>query len=252
MKKLKLTLVALGLIFTSYTFAQDITPDEILENYFENTGGKEAWENLKGIKMIAKVNQGGMEIPLEIVSLADGRQYTKFEVQGTTFMQGVYDGETLWSTNFQSMKAEKADAESTSNQALDANDFPESLLNYKDKGYTLEMMGTETVEGTETYKLKLTREPRTVDGQKIEDVTYYYFDMDNFVPIVQEREIFEGPQKGAIGVYTMSDYDEVEGLYFPFSMTQGIKGAGSQPLMIESIEVNPEVNDSDFAFPAGQ
>ncbi len=248
--KLKLSLLAFGLIVSLSSVAQDVTVDEIIDNYFENTGGADAWKELRGVKMQAKVNQGGLEIPLEIVQMADGRQYTKFSVQGNTFMQQVYDGEVLWNTNFQSLKAEKADAEATAIQALEANDFPESLFDYKSKGYTAELMGTETIEGTETYKLKLTREPVTIDGVEKADITYYFFDMDNFVPIAQEREIFQGPQKGAIGTSTISDYDEVDGLYFPFSLTQGIKGGPSQPIIIEEIELNPEVSDSDFAFPS--
>ena len=65
--------------------------------------------------MTAKVNQQGMEIPLEIYQLKDGRQMTKITFQGNVIKQGVYDGETLWSHNFMTMKAEKSDAEETSN-----------------------------------------------------------------------------------------------------------------------------------------
>ena len=86
--------------------------DEIINNYIENTGGIDAWSALKGVKSMAKVNNGGMEIPLEIVQLSDGRQYSMINFQGNTIMQGVFDGETLWNTNFQTMKAEKADASS--------------------------------------------------------------------------------------------------------------------------------------------
>ena len=198
---------------------------------------------------MAKVNQGGLEIPLEIVQLSDGRQYTKITFQGNEIKQGVFDGTTLWSTNFQTMKAEKSDAETTENTKLDANDFPDSFLNYREKGYTVELMGTETMDGTETYKIKLVKEPKKVDGNDVEDITYYYFDTESNVPIAQESEMKQGPAKGSIMQITMSDYQEVDGLYFPFSMSQGVKGGQSQPLMIERIELNPEVNDADFAFP---
>ena len=231
--------------------AQDITVDEILENYFENTGGKDAWLNLKGTKISAKVNQGGIEIPIEIVRLADGRQYTKASFQGTEFYQGVYDGETLWSMNFQSMQPEKSDQETTDNFKLSINDFPDPFLNYKDKGYSVELMGTEEVDGSETYKVKLTKKPVTIDGKQVEDVTYFFFDAEAFVPLAQESTIQTGPGAGQIGLAKMSDYDEVDGLYFPFSMSQGVKGGPSQPLTISAIEVNPEVDDSVFAFPGG-
>ncbi|MEL7193080.1 MAG: outer membrane lipoprotein-sorting protein [Bacteroidota bacterium] len=231
------------------TKAQDVTVDEILEGYFENTGGKEAWMELEGVKTIAKVNQGGVEIPLEIVRLKDGRQYTKFSFQGTDFYQGVYDGQTLWSINFQSMQAEKSDQETTDNFKLESNDFPDPFLNYAEKGYTVELVGTETFDGAETYKVKLTKEPQTIDGKEVEDVSYYYFDAESFVPLAQEVTINQGPQAGQIALVKMSDYDEVDGLYFPFSMSRGVKDGPSQPIIIESIELNPEIEEGVFAFP---
>jgi len=227
--------------------AQEV--DEIINNYFENTGGMDAWKSLNGIKITAKVNQGGIEIPIEIVQLKDGRQYTKITIQGQELMQGVFDGTSLWNTNFATMKAEKADDESTANAKLDANDFPDSFFDYKSKGYKAELVGKETFDGAETFKLKLTREPRTVDGASVEDVLYSFLEVESFVPIGQETEIKEGQAKGQVSQTKMSDYQEVGGLYFPYSLVQGIKGGQSQPIIIDKIEVNPTVSDSDFAFP---
>lgn len=236
-------------LFSTATFAQDITVDEIVNNYLENIGGVDAWKKIKSVKMSAKVNQGGLEIPLEIYTLADGRTYTKITFQGMNIMQGVYDGETLWSTNFQSMKAEKSDAETTNNFKLELNDFPDAWIGYKEKGYTAELMGTETIDGSETYKVKLTQEPQTIDGKEVESVTYYYFDTEAFVPLAEDEEVKSGPQAGIVARTTYSDYDEVDGLYFPFSISQGVKDGPSQALVISSIELNTTVDDSIFAFP---
>ena len=228
--------------------AQDV--DEIISTYFENTGGYEAWGTLKGVKTTAKLQQGGLEFPMEIVQLADGRSYQQFEVQGNTFMQGVFDGETVWNTNFQSLQAEDADAETIANTKLDANDFPDSFYNYKEKGYTAELLGEEDFDGASTYKVKLTKEKKMMDGQEVDDITYYYFDVDAMIPIGVEQEIKQGPSKGSIAITTMSDYQEVDGFYFPFSLTQGVKGGGQpQPIQIDSIEINPEVDESKFVKP---
>ncbi len=247
--KLKLSLLALGLLFSTLIYAQDITADEIINTYFENTGGKEAWGNLEGIKMTAKVNQGGMEIPLEIVQLKTGKTYTKASLQGKELMQNVFDGEVMWSTNFQTMKAEKLDQETTDNAALEAKDFPDALYNYKERGYKAEFIGKETIEGAETYKIKLTKTPKKIDGKEVENVTFHYFETENFVPILQETEIKQGPMAGKIQQTTLSDYQEVEGLYFPFSISSGIKDIGSQAIEIESIELNPEIDEDVFIYP---
>lgn len=249
MKKLKSSLLIIAFVISPFIYAQDITVDEIINNYLENTGGVDNWKALKGIKMTAKVNMGSMELPLEIVYMADGRSYTKFSAQGNDFFQAVYDGEVLWNTNQLSMQPEKADAESTSNFKLNLNDFPDPFLGYKDKGYTVELIGEETVDGADTYKLKLVKEPLMVNGEEQEDVSFYYFDKEAFIPIAQDNEIKEGPQAGQIRRITQSDYDEVEGLYFPFSISDGLKDGPSQPIAIESIEVNPEVDANVFKFP---
>ncbi|MBT8271439.1 MAG: outer membrane lipoprotein-sorting protein, partial [Bacteroidia bacterium] len=92
MRNLKLFIVALAVGFATSINAQ--TVDEIIDTYFENTGGYDAWRSLKGVKMTAKVNQGGMEIPVEIVQMSDGRSYSKISFQGMNIMQGVFDGTT--------------------------------------------------------------------------------------------------------------------------------------------------------------
>ena len=129
------------------------------------------------------------------------------------------------------------------------SDFADPFIDYKEKGYTVELLGKETIDGAETFKVKLVKEPITVDGKQEEDVSFYFFDTENFVPIAAHQEIKSGPAKGQTSETTMSDYQEVNGLYFPFSISQGIKDGQSQPVIIEAIELNPTVDDAAFEFP---
>jgi outer membrane lipoprotein-sorting protein len=247
MKILKLVLVALVVSFSTQANAQ--TADEILANYFENIGGLENLKKIEGMKMTAKVNNGGMEIPLEIYQFKNGKQLTKINFQGKELMQGVFDGETLWGHNFMTLKAEKSDAETTANMKLNSNDFPDAFIDYKEKGYSVELLGKETIDGTETFKIKLTKEPVTIDGVEEDDISFYFFDIENFVPLALQSEIKSGQAKGMISEITFSDYQEVDGMYFPFSMTQGAKGQPGAPITISAIELNPNVDDSIFVFP---
>lgn len=248
--KFKNLLFLVALISCTASYGQ--TAEEIITKYFENTGGLDKWKTVQGTKVTAKVNQGGMEIPLSIVNLKDGRQMTVITFQGKEIKQGVYDGTTLWSHNFMNMKAEKSDAEATENFKTNlGSDFPTAFMNYKERGYKVELLGKETIDGTPTFKVKLTKKPIKVDGQPKDNIEFYYFDTENFVPLVVEAEINSGPQKGKVGQGKMSDYQDVGGLLFPFSMAQGVKGEGQmQPLTITKIELNPKVEDKDFAFPA--
>ncbi len=252
MKPVKILIIAFAAsLSASVGYAQ--TVDEIIGKYFENTGGKEKWETVQGVKMTAKMNMQGMELPLNIIQLKDGRQITSIVFQGMTFFDGVYDGTTLWGTNQMTMKAEKSDAEATDNFKTTVGlDFPDPFLNYSSKGYKAELLGKETIEGSETFKIKLTKKPIKVDGKETESVSFYYFDAENYVPLVVETEVKAGPQKGMISQTKMSDYQEVNGLMFPFSMTNGAKGQpGGQTITLSAIEVDPKVDPTIFAFPAG-
>ena len=55
-----------------------------------------------------------------------------------------------------------------------------------------------------------------VDGKEEADVTFHYFDTENFVPLAVQSEIRVGPNKGQMSETKFSDYQEVDGLYFPF------------------------------------
>ncbi len=247
MKTLKICSILL--FFTLILPIQAQTADEILANYFENTGGLDNWKALEGLKINGKVNQQGMEFPINVLQLKDGRQMSSFVFQGKEIKQGVYDGETLWNTNFMTMKAEKADAEQTANFKLNTNDFPDAFMDYEAKGYTVELIGKETVDGTETFKIKLVKEPVTDDGVEKEDVTVSYFDTENFVPIAVASEIMTGQGKGQMSKTTMSDYQEAGGLYFSYSTTQYINGNLIWTMSMDNVELTPTVAESAFAFP---
>ena len=148
-----------------------------------------------------------------------------------------------------SMKAEKSDQEDVQIVKDQLAEFPDPFLNYKENGFTAELMGTEVVEGSDTFKVKLTKKPMVVDGEEVPNVSIYYFDSENFVPIMMHEEVMSGPGKGMIMEAKMSDYQEVEGLYMPFSMSQGVKDQPGQPLTITSIELNVEADESEFKFP---
>lgn len=238
MKTIKSIIVAILFLAMAPMSAQ--TADEIIANYIENTGGEEAWKDLKATKMIASVNQGGMEIPVTVYNTKDGKMAVVVNFQGQEITQIAYDGTTLWSTNFMTMKPEKSDAEKTQNMALNKNDFPSALMNADENGYEVELVGTETKEGTETFKIKVVQEPVMANGKEVPSIYYYYFEKENFVPIVVENT----QSSGQLVTVGMSDYQEVDGLYFPFALNQG-----GQPIQVKEVILNPEIDESLFAFP---
>ena len=127
MKLFKTLIIAVAMIAITPLNAQ--TADEIINNYFENTGGSENWENLEGTKMEAEADAQGMTIPVELLSTKDGKQLVKINLQGQEMTQVSFDGETMWTTNFMTMAPEKSDQETTDNMKKQMKDFPSPLFN---------------------------------------------------------------------------------------------------------------------------
>ncbi len=250
MKTLKILLTSLFIATATLVSAQDV--DQIIGNYLETIGGVDNWKKLQGIKFIGKGIQQGQEFPGYMIMLKDGSQIQAYEIQGKTMKDNVFDGKTLWSTNFQNLKAEKASSEQTNNFKLEANDFPDPFIDYKEKGYAVELLGKETVDGVETHKIKLVKEPHMVDGQELDDIEFYHFDTETNVPIAMETELKSGPAKGQIYKTTYSDYQEVEGLIFAFTTTEYVGEQEIIRISMDSVELNPEVDSSLFAFPEEQ
>ena len=81
------------------------------------------------------------------------------------------------------------------------------------------------------------------------DISYVYLDPDYFLEI---RILDERTEQGAqVEVESdFGDYEKVAGVYFPFSIEAGNKGASDkQKIIIEKGEANIPVDDAIFNFP---
>jgi hypothetical protein len=142
------------------------------------------------------------------------------------------------------------DAEASSNYKLDSKDnLPNAFFNYKDKGYSIKFLGKDSFEGTEIYKIELTKKPLLVDGSEEENIDLYYFDIDNHVPIAVESVVKTGPAKGATSQTLFSNYQEVEGLYVPFSQVDKFNGQVALEVNFKTFQFNPEIDDTMFKMP---
>lgn len=233
------------LVFSLSLFSASAqTADEVVEKYIETIGGKKKLEALTSSKMEMVANYQGMEIPVEVSVTKDGKMLVKMNLMGKEMTQMAFDGTSGWATNMMTMKAEKMNSEDIENIKTSASkDFPDPFLNYKEKGYTALYIGKETKEGTECHKIKLTKLPQIVNGQKVDDILFYYFDVENNVPVLVETEIKEGPMKGQMSNSTFGNYQEVEGIYFPFTLNQF-----GQELTVKKISLNSPIDSKSLEF----
>ena len=249
MKLVKTLLIALLLVAITPLTAQ--TADEIIDNYIENTGGIDAWKNITNMKASGVAQMGGVDYPFEQTVMTDGRMVVVVDLQGQKFIPQAFDGENVWATNFQTMQAEASDAETSMNyKKNEAIEFPDPFVNYEANGYTVKLIGEETVEGTECFKIQLTKNPVMVDGAEEANVVTYYFDKENNVPVMSETALTSGPGKGSIVQTIYSEYLEAGDVYIAHAQSQKFNGQIGQTIKIKEILINGEVDESLFNMPA--
>jgi outer membrane lipoprotein-sorting protein len=221
--------------------AQEPSVDDVLSRYYEAAGGVERLKSVMTRKMTGRMQVGpGIEATFTMVAKRPAKMRMEFTVQGMTAVQ-AFDGEVGWmiSPFMGQTEPEPMPADIVQTIREDA-DFDGPLVDYAAKGHSVEMGGKEDVQGTETYKLKLTLK----DGQ----VTYYYLDSEYFLPIKTEaRRTVQGMDINAETF--MSDYKSVDGMMLPFSLQIMGQGPQAQTLSIENVEFNIDIDDKVFVMP---
>ncbi|WP_400078829.1 outer membrane lipoprotein-sorting protein [Winogradskyella sp. R77965] len=247
MKTLKLLSALFFFCIALTTTAQ--TAEEIVDTYIENIGGQDAWNKVESVKITGIGKQGGQDYPFVATFMKDGRSNITIEIPGASMVYQAFDGETAWGMNFQTQKAEALDSESSLNMKSESKDNVEIFLNYKEKGYSVDLLEKTTWEGTEVNKIKLTKTPMMVDGKEEENTEIYYFDTENNVPIASEAVVKSGPAKGATAQTIMTDYQEVDGLYLAHTLIEKFNGQTQLEMVYKTVEFNTEVDDSIFKMP---
>lgn len=237
MKKL-VSVLAIALI--SLSFAQAQTADEVIDAYFEVVGGKDAWGQIESIKMTGKAMQAGMEFPMTMMMMKPNMVYTSVEFQGKKIIT-AFDGTVGWTINPLAMMNEATKLPEEQLQQFEDQKIEDELLNYAEKGHTVSYEGTESVGGTECHKIKLVKK----SGKE----EFHFFETESNVKIMQRSFVAEGPSKGQPVETFLSDYDEVAGVYMPFSLKSQMNGNTVFQATMETIEVNTEVDADLFAFP---
>lgn len=219
------------------------TADEIVAKYVAKVGGIEKIEAVKTLKRSGKFRGGG---GFEARVLEENKR-PDFVRQEFTFqaMTGVtaWDGKSGWKIEpWQGKKDAEPLGEDEMKGIVEDSVFDGQLVHYKEKGNTVEYVGTEPVEGTDAWKLKVTL--------KNGDVQYYYIDTEDDVPIkIEFKRMIRGAERETEAI--LGDYKAVGGWYLPHSIEQGRKGSSQRSTVVyDRIEANVPMDDAIFKMPA--
>jgi hypothetical protein len=224
-------------------FGQAQTAEELIDKNIQAKGGMEKIKAIHSVRITGKLTLGPGFNALSVQENERPNLVRKsMSLQGMTAVN-AYDGTAAWQIQpFEGHKdPELMGEDATKDLLLDA-DFDGPLVDYKEKGNTVEFMGHDVVDGDDALRLKVTL--------KNGDILYYFLDPDTSLEIRKEMQQFV---RGAVRerVIDLGSYKPVAGVMYPYSISRGSKqNPGGQTLTIEKIEVNQAIDKADFALPA--
>lgn len=237
MKKL-IAFFGLAIFAGGFTlFAQDL--DEILESHFDVIGQK-ALLTHKTFVMKGNVVQGGMEFPMVLYQKRPGMMRMEAEIQGTKLIQ-AFDGEIGWAVMPWTGSLEPQTMGEEENKSLkQMADIDGDFYNWKEKGFDVALIGEEDMEGTPVYKIKLVKE----DG----DEFIYYLDAENYVILRTDAKIeVNGTEVESQSYY--GNYKQVGDIIMPHSIESRVNNQVTAQIVIDSYEMDVDLEDSLFSMP---
>jgi len=244
MRKTLLNLAALAVCTTPLS-AQSV--DSLVAKYIQASGGLPKIQALQSLRRTGRFTGGG---GFEAVVVQENKRPSsvreEFSIQGMTGIN-AYDGRDGWKIEpWNGKRDPEALGEEEMHSILDDADFDGPLVNYQAKGNRVEFQGVEQIEGSDAYKLKVTRP----NG----DVSFYYLDTEYYVPIRidTQRMIRGAPQEYET---SLGDYKQVAGVYLPFAYESGPKGSSStdrSKITYDKIEPNVSLENARFTRPGAR
>ena len=227
-------------VFAAIGHAQSV--DEIVAKNLESRGGIEKWKSIQSMKVTGTIDAGGRTIGLTAWSKRPNLSRQEMTFQGQQMVQ-AFDGTHVWvlspgAADNKPQEVKGAQADLARAQA----EFDSVLLDYKEKGHKVELVGKETDEGHDVYHLRVTR--------KGGEVQHYFLDADTGI----ERKItstLKGPSgETATATIEFGDFRDVDGLKAPFSIKNILDGRLISRVTVSRVEFNVPVEDSLFQMPA--
>jgi hypothetical protein len=242
MKTLKLFSIVLMMSFLNAGHAQ--TADEIIEKHVKAIGGREKLNAIKTVKMTGKLSVQGMEIQMTMYFRQPNSMRTESVVQGMTMVNAFDDKtKTGWYTNPMSgdKTPQKMNQEQTTSMEETSEMIVGPLTNYKEKGGTVDLIGKEDLEGTEVYKLMLTKRNK--------NVVYYFLDVSTYLILKETTKTkFEDKEIETESYY--SNYKNINGVMLAGTQEEKEGGQLQSQINLDKIELDVPLLDELFVMPA--
>ncbi|WP_300435073.1 pitrilysin family protein [Christiangramia sp.] len=201
-----------------------VTAEKVFADYIKAIGGKDAVNDVESVVMKADAEIQGMQLQLEMKRTTNGKMNQSISMGGNVMNKQVFNGEA----GFVMAQGQKMpyNEEQIAAAKADANPFPELTVG------EAKVTGMEKVDGKDTYVVEM-------DGNNKN-----FYSVDTGLKVQSVKTVSQAGQTMTIPT-GYSDYQEVEGVKFPFVIFQSM-GPQSYEFKVSEILINEGVSEEDF------
>lgn len=209
------------------------TIEEIIARNLDAKGGAEQLRRIQSAKQTSTITVQGLEGTMVIYAKRPNLTRQEMTLAGQTVIQ-AFDGMTAWTQNPLAGVLEPTailgpEAELIRAQAA----FDGPFVDYQLRGYTMELLGDESLNGAAVHHVKMT------DSQG--RVQHAYLD------ITSGLEVRIVTENGSLTLeQDLSDYREVGGIKKPFFVRLSANGEAIGQITVQRVELDVRLDDALF------
>lgn len=210
----------------------EITAQSVITNYVNAIGGAQKLGEIKDVITFMTASVQGMSLDIQTKQKSPNMYYTAMSMGGNIFQEQIFNGTRGMVTSMG--QKQEVTGDDLKELELQAALFPE--LNYDKLGYTLELTGIEKPDGKDLYRIKLTGPTGKVSSE--------FYCVETGLKLRSEMSQ-ETPMGVVTIVTTYGDYQEVNGIKFPYTIKQQA-GPQNFDMKVSSIQLNTGLDNSAF------
>jgi len=211
---------------------EGLTATKVMDNFLSAIGGEENLREIKDLTMNMSADMQGRKLDFQFIKKAPSMFKQNVSMAGNLMSSQVYDGKQL---SIKQMGQDvPADEATIKDSEYDAAIISEIAI--KDMNLETKLVGIEAIEGENTYVVEVVKPSGKTS-------THFYRVSDGLK--IRESVVQEGPQGEMVLNVDFTDFQEVDGIKFPFSFSMPM---GPMKLIVnaDEITINTGVADSEF------
>lgn len=233
----QLALTTLLLCLSSILMAENV--DKIIVKHIKAHGGAEKWAKVENLKISGRYTAFSEEKAFAYYKTNSGRYYGDLQL-GKHKVIEAYDGKTGWTIDpWQEMEYARRINSGEENAFAQKAELLTPFYQYKEKGYQVEFVGKEKLEGLDVIVLKLMR-----TNEKTEK---WYLDANTYLEYKCESEWVDFARALPSETF-FDDFRTIDGLTIPFFVERTF-GQRDRIMQIESIEFNTGFDQNWLTMP---